>query len=78
MSNIARRFNAVFGFAATAGLVTSTEAILSFPTADAANRAVARIGAGVVAKAFTGAWLVTLSRADIEAKVVALRVAVRS
>lgn len=77
MSNYARRFNAVFGLAAVTGLVTCEEAILSFKTMDAANAAVAKLGLGHVSQAFTGAWLVTMNRTAIEAKIVALKAVVR-
>lgn len=77
MSNIARRFNAAFGLKATSGLVTSQEAILGFATIDHANDAVAKLGLGHVARAFTGAWLVTMSRAEVEAKIVSLSAQVR-
>lgn len=73
MSNVATRFNALFGIKATTGLITGDEAILGFKTAEQANTAVVRIGIGTVAQAFTGAWLVTMSRAQIEAKIVGLR-----
>lgn len=77
MSNTARRFNAVFGLAAVTGLVTCDEAILSFKTVDAANAAVVKLGLGRVSQAFTGAWLVTMSRTEIESKIVSLKAVVR-